>query len=217
MKKYMDIPRWTDGQILFSGEFEDRKQMVEEAVKAGANLAGANLVGAHLARANLAGANLAGANLAGANLVYANLAGANLVYANLAGAKGINKYRSTPLLLLLDQPGKIRAYKLTDKNGDSPMQTLNKVHYKKGSVHTIENPCTDEATQYGAGINVATIDWCLAEYRDGYRLWLVEFTAKDIACIPTATDGKFRLRKCRVVKELDITKYLDKPKEAHNE
>jgi hypothetical protein len=34
---------------------------------------------------------------------------------------------------------------------------------------------------------------------------LVEFTAADIACIPTGTDGKFRLRKFTVVGEKDIT------------
>jgi len=32
----------------------------------------------------------------------------------------------------------------------------------------------------------------------------VEFTAADIAAIPTATDGKFRLFRCRVVEELDL-------------
>ena len=52
----------------------------------GANLAGAYLAGAYLARANLAGADLAGADLAGANLAGANLAGANLAGAYLAGA-----------------------------------------------------------------------------------------------------------------------------------
>jgi hypothetical protein len=31
---------------------------------------------------------------------------------------------------------------------------------------------------------------------------LVEFTAKDIASIPLGTDGKFRLHKCKVVREL---------------
>jgi hypothetical protein len=57
-----------------------------DANLAGANLAGANLAGAYLAGANLAGAYLAGASLAGAYLADANLAGANLAGANLAGA-----------------------------------------------------------------------------------------------------------------------------------
>jgi hypothetical protein len=68
---------------------------VKAAVKAGANLAyadltrasltDANLAYAYLTRANLTDANLAGVNLAYANLEYANLAGVNLADANLAG------------------------------------------------------------------------------------------------------------------------------------
>ena len=59
---------------------------VRVAVKADANLAGANLAGAYLARADLAGAYLADANLAGAYLARADLAGANLAGAYLADA-----------------------------------------------------------------------------------------------------------------------------------
>ena len=69
-----------------------------DALRTGANLAGANLTradlaGANLTRANLAGANLTRANLAGAYLAGANLTGAYLARAylagaNLAGAKG---------------------------------------------------------------------------------------------------------------------------------
>jgi uncharacterized protein YjbI with pentapeptide repeats len=62
------------------------RHVLEKAVEAHANLAGANLAGANLAGANLAGANLAGANLADANLAGANLADANLAHANLADA-----------------------------------------------------------------------------------------------------------------------------------
>lgn len=57
----------------------------------------------------------------------------------------------------------------------------------------------------GAGINVATLDWCLKEWREGYRVLLVEFEASDIACIPTASDGKFRLHRCKVVAEKNIS------------
>jgi uncharacterized protein YjbI with pentapeptide repeats len=84
------------GNVLFRSDSEDLTEVLEAAVKAGANLAGAklagaNLVGAHLVGANLADANLVGADLAdaylaGANLVGADLAGANLVGADLAGA-----------------------------------------------------------------------------------------------------------------------------------
>jgi uncharacterized protein YjbI with pentapeptide repeats len=67
------------GAILYSGGGESLRDVVEAAVKAGANLAGANLAGAYLAGANLDGANLAGANLAGAYLAGANLDGAKLL------------------------------------------------------------------------------------------------------------------------------------------
>ena len=77
--------RW-DGGVLFEGEFGSLILCVEAAVKADANLAGANLAGAYLADANLVGAYLADANLADANLVGANLAGAYLAGAYLADA-----------------------------------------------------------------------------------------------------------------------------------
>ena len=106
--------RWT-GAVQFDAEIECGEDAsysvrlglaVKCAVKARANLAGAdlaraNLAGAYLARADLAraylaradlaGADLAGADLAGAYLARAylaraNLAGANLARANLAGA-----------------------------------------------------------------------------------------------------------------------------------
>ena len=40
--------------------------------------------------------------------------------------------------------------------------------------------------------------------REGFRILIVEFTAKDIAAIPTGTDGKFRLHRCKVVAEKQV-------------
>jgi hypothetical protein len=99
--------RWTN-RVLYAAEIDPdvaecwrTREAVEQAVKVGAWLDGANLTGANLDGANLAGARLAGARLvgawldgarlvgawlAGANLVGANLTGANLDGANLAGA-----------------------------------------------------------------------------------------------------------------------------------
>jgi hypothetical protein len=195
---------------------------------AGANLTGANLAGADLTRANLAGADLARANLAGANLAWANLtradltranlAGANLAWANLtwayliranltganlAGAKGIQPEKCTPLLMLHDQPGKIRAYKLVNGNGEGPYN--GGIRYKVGKSFEVDNADNDIGKQCAAGINVATLDWCLFEWREGYKVLIVEFTARDIAAIPTATDGKFRLHRCRIVGEKDVS------------
>lgn len=79
--------RWT-GSVLFEYEKEDNtlKDTVEEAVKQGANLRGADLSGAYLSGANLRGAYLSGANLSGAYLSGVDLRGAYLRGADLSGA-----------------------------------------------------------------------------------------------------------------------------------
>ena len=128
-------------------------------------------------------------------------AGANLAGANLARAKGISPERSTPLLMLLDQPCKIRAYKLVDSKYRSPIQTHGKLSYAVGKTISVEDANTDPREHCAAGVNVATLDWCLTNWKDGYRILVVEFEAADIACIPTATDGKFRLHRCTVIAE----------------
>ena len=63
------------GSVLFSYEKEDNtiKDTLEEAIKSGANLRGANLGGAYLRDANLGDAYLGDANLGDANLGGANL------------------------------------------------------------------------------------------------------------------------------------------------
>ena len=68
------------GKLLFEHEAEDNtiKKTLEEAVKSGANLGGANLGGAYLGGANLGGAYLGGADLRGAYLRGADLRGAYL-------------------------------------------------------------------------------------------------------------------------------------------
>ena len=106
--------------------------------------------------------------------------------------------------MLLDQVGKIRAYKLVTADGYSPMQGT--LHYPLKAVVEVKNANTDPGNLCAAGVNVATLDWCLREWRPGWRIMVVEFTAKDIACIPTASDGKFRLHRCKVVGEKDLVK-----------
>ena len=79
--------RWT-GSVLFEYEKENNsiKETVEQAMKTGANLGGADLRGADLGSANLGGAYLGSANLGGAYLGSADLGGAYLGSANLGGA-----------------------------------------------------------------------------------------------------------------------------------
>ena len=169
---------------------------------AGADLAGANLAGAYLADADLVGAYLVRANLTGANLTGANLVRANLAGANLVGAKGFNKFRASPLYLLRDQPGPIRLYKLVTAEGIGPFN--GGITYAVGETYEVPDADTDEAIACGAGINLATLDWCLREWREGYRILVAEFTAGDIAAIPLATDGKIRVRRCAIVGEKSL-------------
>jgi len=207
------------GAILFAVETKSLKLAVEMAVNSGANLRGANLSDANLRGANLRGANLSGANLSdadlsganlsdaylrGANLSDADLSGANLRGAYLRGAKGIPKYRTTPLYLLLDQVGKIRAYKLTNANDEGP--TYGGIKYIVGQT-VKEKACTDETSQCDYGISVATLDWCINNWCQGYKIKVVEFSRADIACIPIASDGKFRVSKCKVISEKDLTEF----------
>ena len=125
--------------------------------------------------------------------------------ADLQGAKGINKYLTTPLYMLFNQPGKIRAYKLVNQKGEGI--------YRGGLVYEIDKRISvdewddSESEQCGAGINLATLDWCIREWREGLRILICEFTATDIVCVPIGSDGKFRVKSCTPVAELDLAKY----------
>ena len=156
-------------------------------------------VGATSIREALEQAVKASANLSGANLHGANLSGVNL-----SGVTGVDPNRCTPLRILYEQPGLIRAYKLTDASGGSPIHSTGRIVYALGESYEALDACEDENEQCAAGINVATLNWCMRNYQHGWRIFVVEFTASDIAAIPVATDGKFRLFRCRVVAELDL-------------
>jgi hypothetical protein len=189
----------TTGRVLYTAEHAaDVRAAVIQAVKEDADLRGAYLRDAYLWDANLRGANLWGADLRDADLRDANLRGAYL-----RDAKGITPERVTPLLMLLDQPGPIRAYKLVTADGHGPFN--GGIRYEVGGTVEVADADCDPNVQCGKGINVATLDWCLREWEPGFRILVVEFTAEDIACVPTATDGKFRLKSCRVVAEKDLT------------
>ena len=191
------IKSWRDGRVLFTAKgASDVREALEEARREGANLRGANLGGA-----NLEGANLREANLGGANLRGAYLEGANLEGANLGGAKGFAPERVNDLLILLDQVGPVRAYKLVNSEYLSPIQSSGKLKYKIGE--TVEADAdTNPNTQCGAGVNLATLPWCLSNWQQGFRVLVCEFKKSDIAAIPVG-DGKFRVSRCRVVREID--------------
>jgi hypothetical protein len=188
------------GKLLYESEGTIKESLIK-CVSEQTSLSGANL-----SRADLYGANLSRANLYGANLSRADLSRADLYGANLYGAKGMKPEKCTPLLILHEQPGKIRAYKLVNKQMEGPYN--GGIKYETGNEIVVDDADEDTTSQCAAGINVATLDWCLRNWQEGYRVMIVEFTAKDIAAIPTATDGKFRLHRCKVIGERDVSELV---------
>ena len=77
--------RWS-GEIIYQDEAESFKALILSAIKAGANLSGADLWSANLRSADLWSANLRSADLRSANLSGADLSGANLRSADLRSA-----------------------------------------------------------------------------------------------------------------------------------
>ncbi len=172
-----------------------------------ANLSYANLSSANLRYANLSYANLRSADLSYANLSYANLSSADLSHADLSYAKGINKNLITPLRILLDQPGPIWAYKLVNAQGEGPFN--GGINYLDDKIEqfSVKHFDDNENEQCGAGINLATLDWVIKEWKPGYRILIMEFFVnepKGNLCVPTATDGKFRVKQCRRIGEKDL-------------
>lgn len=119
--------------------------------------------------------------------------------------------------MLRDQPGEIRAYKLVTPEGYGPFN--GGIKYAVGGHYEVADANTDEHSQCAAGINLATLDWCLREWNEGYRILVCEFTADDIAAIPIASDGKFRVFRYDVVGEKNIADldWPPKPQEKSDE
>ena len=61
---------------------------------------------------------------------------------------------------------------------------------------------SDRRVLCGRGINVATLEWCQRNKTRKDIIVEVEFYVKDILAIPYATDGKFRVKRMKIVKEV---------------
>lgn len=102
--------------------------------------------------------------------------------------------------------GRVRAYKYTTKDAESPIQSTNKIKYEVGKFYEIKDADTGPGSNCHKGINVADAEWCKSPCKgDGNenRIFAFEFDMKDIAAIPNSTDGKFRLHRCLCVDEVD--------------
>ena len=171
----------------------------------GANLYGANLNGANLDGANLNWASLNWANLNGASLNWANLDGASLNWANLDGAKFSEPIYLSDLYSLKQLPkDTILNYWKYIKDGKSPIQDSGKIKYEVGKTYTEKDCNNNEYENCGAGLNVATIFWCLKETVNDNDVELIQcqFKVSDIVAIPYWTDGKFRVSKLKVIRKI---------------
>jgi hypothetical protein len=81
-----EIKRWDSGELIYEGEGESLRNVVEQAVSKKISLRNADLRNANLRNANLRNANLRNADLRNVNLPYADLRNVNLPYADLTYA-----------------------------------------------------------------------------------------------------------------------------------
>ena len=125
--------------------------------------------------------------------------------ANLGGVKNLSRSYQSLVSILGFQKGKLRAFKYLNGN-ESPYRVL---EYKVGKTYKTDNYDEDIFNECGEGLNIATLDWCLLDTDfDLTKTYIeVEFDAKDIVCIPYLSDGKFRVKKLKVIKKL-TKKYL---------
>jgi hypothetical protein len=109
--------------------------------------------------------------------------------------------------------GRVRAYKYTTKDAESPVRTgaSEKIKYEVGKYYEIKDADTDEGSNCHKGINVANVAWCRPNNGNGQRMFAFEFDMKDVAAIPSNTDGKFRVHRCLCVEELDPTTFKALP------
>ena len=196
----------TFGNMLFSYESENNtiKKTVIKAVAENADLSGADLSNADLSDADLRDADLRGAYLRDADLRNADLSGADLRGADLSNAylRGVDlKTNRNPLNILRYQTGTLRAFKYLNKDMRSPYQGFK---YEIGKEYKTDDYNENESEDCGKGISVATLEWCLKDTNKNLDIIYVEveFDAKDIVAIPYFTDGKFRVKKMKIVRKI---------------
>jgi len=193
-----------------------------------ANFSKADLSGSKFSETDFYGASFHGANLrqvrftdvilANANFRYADLSGAIFEHANIRGADFRNAtlnntkfeyinnkifFEILPGLYLLKMQlpeTKLKAWKYLFSDWTSPFYEYK---YEVGKTYTEKDYSIDERSNCAKGFNIATLQWCLKNSgRKTDRFIEVEFSAKDIIAVPFVTDGKFRVKKLKVLRGL---------------
>src|SRR3990167_3565139 len=140
----------------------------------------------------------------------ANLRGANLRGANLRGAKNLSPLYWDNLNILRMQKGKLRAFKYL--NGDESPIDDKKLTYKVDKTVIEKDYDDSDLVSCSKGLNVATLEWCLREGNiESNNFIEVEFKASDIVAIPYNSDGKFRVKKLKVIRKIpkaELKKFL---------
>ena len=87
------------------------------------------------------------------------------------------------------------------QNGKTPYQ---RAVYEVGKSYVFKKFDKDEYNECGEGGNVATLQWCLKDSleKDKVELLELEFKVSDIVAIPYLTDGKFRVKKFKVLRKI---------------
>ena len=156
-----------------------------------------DLTGADLSEVDLTRVNLSGANLTGANL-----SEADLTRVNLSGAENIPFQFHSNLNILKFQKGTLTAFKYLNSNLTSPYKNF---QYEIGKEYICDDYDNDERILCSKGFNVATLEWCLQETNCDVKNKVyveIEFKAEDIIAIPYNSNGKFRLKKMKIVRQI---------------
>jgi hypothetical protein len=171
---------------------------LREANLSGADLRRADLSGADLREADLREANLSGADLRRADLREADLSGADLRRADLSGAEGLLDPVEWIAANFRRTRGGIIAYKTFDRYYAPPDKW---VIEPGAEIAEVVNPLP--TCDCGCGVNVATREWC-RDGSTGSPVWevLIKWEWMIGAVVPYNTDGKFRVPRASLIREL---------------
>jgi len=178
MKEITIKNRYTD-EVILCGKYESIRDCLEK--NRDADLSRADLSGAYLSRADLSRAYLSRAYLSGADIPIEYLLPD--IYA-----------------IKMQSPDTKLVFWKYLVNGASPYKGC---IYEVGKEYSFDDADSDEKTLCAAGGNVATLMWCLKDSSTADEFIEVGFAVKDIAAIPYATDGKFRVSHFKVLRQVN--------------
>ena len=195
MKREIEIKNRFTGDVIVCGKYESVKECLEKNRNS-------DLSYSDLRNSDLSNSDLSYSNLSNSNLSYSNLS-----YSNLSNAKFKEPLFLPDLYSLKGQPPEtvLRFWKYL-KNGKSPYQHFK---YEVDKEYEFDDYSADEQESCAKGGNVATLVWCLKDSSVADEFIEVEFKVSDIVAIPYATDGKFRVKRFKVIRKINRADAVD--------